>query len=97
MTKAELVMRISSKTGLEPMIVRAVIEEVMGEIKSEMMKGNNTYLRGFGSFILKTQTPKRARNISTGESVMIPERNIPAFKPAREFKGAITSKSINHA
>ena len=43
------------------------------------------FLRGFGSFITKTRKQKTARNISKGETIIIPEHKIPAFKPAKVF------------
>jgi DNA-binding protein HU-beta len=43
------------------------------------------YLRGFGSFIIKTRSQKTARNISKGTTIIIPEHRIPAFKPAKVF------------
>ena len=48
-------------------------------------KGENVYLRGFGSFILKRRAEKTARNISKNTTVIIPAHDIPAFKPAKEF------------
>ena len=43
------------------------------------------YLRGFGSFIVKKRAQKTARNISKNTTIIIPEHNIPAFKPAKTF------------
>ena len=48
--------------------------------------GENVYLRGFGSFIVKTRAEKTARNISKNTTLVIPAHNIPAFKPANCFK-----------
>ena len=57
----------------------------MESVKESLSKGENVYLRGFGSFIIKTRSQKTARNISKGTSIVIPEHNIPAFKPAKVF------------
>jgi DNA-binding protein HU-beta len=43
------------------------------------------YLRGFGSFIVKKRAKKTARNISKNTTLIIPEHNIPSFKPAKVF------------
>ena len=43
------------------------------------------YLRGFGSFIIKTRAEKTGRNISKNTAVIIPAHNIPAFKPSKTF------------
>ena len=47
--------------------------------------GENVYLRGFGSFIVKVRSEKTARNISKNTTIIIPEHKIPAFKPAKVF------------
>ena len=55
------------------------------ELKKSLEKGDNVYLRGFGSFIVKKRAQKTARNISQNTTIIIPEHNIPAFKPAKTF------------
>ncbi|NQV77875.1 MAG: HU family DNA-binding protein, partial [Lutibacter sp.] len=54
MTKAEIVSSISEKSGIEKADVLATVEAFMDEVKVSLEKGNNVYLRGFGSFIVKT-------------------------------------------
>ena len=57
----------------------------MASVKESLADGENVYLRGFGSFILKKRAEKTARNISKNTTIIIPEHNIPAFKPAKTF------------
>lgn len=85
MTKAELCKRISDKTGCDAQTVLAVVESLMVEVKESLEKGENVYLRGFGSFIVKQRAEKMARNISKNTTVIVPAHNIPAFKPTKEF------------
>lgn len=85
MTKADIVNEISRSTGLEKAAVLATVEQFMNVVKDSMIAGDNVYLRGFGSFIIKTRKEKTARNISKNTSIVIPEHNIPAFKPSRVF------------
>ena len=85
MTKAEIVAEISAKTGLEKQVVLTVVESMMDTIKTSMINGNEVFLRGFGSFIIKHRAEKTARNISKNTTIIIPAHNIPAFKPAKEF------------
>ncbi len=85
MTKAEIVSEIAAKTGLEKQVVLTVVESMMETIKTSMINGNEVFLRGFGSFIIKHRAEKTARNISKNTTIIIPEHNIPAFKPAKEF------------
>ena len=53
MTKAEIVSEIAAKTGLEKQVVLTVVEGMMDTIKTSMINGNEVFLRGFGSFIIK--------------------------------------------
>ena len=85
MTKADIVNEISRSTGLEKAAVLTTIEKFLETVKETMAKGENVYLRGFGSFILKTRKEKTARNISKNTTIIIPEHKIPAFKPAKTF------------
>ncbi|MCI5757876.1 MAG: HU family DNA-binding protein [Alloprevotella sp.] len=85
MTKADIVNSISQKTGIDKLIVLNTVEAFMATVKENMANGENIYLRGFGSFILKRRAQKTARNISKNTALIIPEHNIPAFKPAKTF------------
>lgn len=85
MTKAEIVSEIAKTTGIDRANVQATVEKFMEVVKDSLIEGENVYLRGFGSFIIKTRSAKTARNISKGTTIMIPEHKIPAFKPAKSF------------
>ena len=85
MTKADIVSEISKKTGIDKSTVLTTVEAFMGVVKDSLAGGNNVYLRGFGSFILKKRAPKTARNITKNTTIIIPEHYIPAFKPAKSF------------
>jgi len=82
MTKAQIVAEIANKTGIEKVAVQATVEAFMESLKSSMIHGQNVYLRGFGSFIIKKRAEKTGRNISKNTTIIIPAHNIPAFKPA---------------
>ena len=85
MTKADIVREIAKKTGIENATVLASVEAFMETVKESLAKEENVSLRGFGSFILKKRAAKTARNISKNTTLIIPEHNIPAFKPAKTF------------
>ena len=92
MTKAELVNTISNKLGTEKNETQKVIEAFMQEIRTSMYNGDNVYLRGFGSFIIKTRAAKTGRNISKNTAIEIPAHNIPAFKPSKTFVEKVKTK-----
>ena len=92
MTKADIVNEISKNAGIEKAAVVATIEGFMDIVKDSLAKGENVYLRGFGSFIVKKRAQKTARNISKNTTIIIPEHNIPAFKPAQVFMETMKAK-----
>jgi DNA-binding protein HU-beta len=85
MTKADIVAEIATETGVERNDVSKTVESFMSAIKSSLSKGENVYLRGFGSFIVKERAEKTGRNISKNTTIIIPAHNIPSFKPAKTF------------
>lgn len=89
MTKAELVNEIAISTGYDKRTISLVVENFVNSVKGAMGKGENVYIRGFGSFILKTRKAKVARNIRSKTSVAVPEHSIPMFKAGNEFKEAV--------
>ncbi|MEO5789880.1 MAG: HU family DNA-binding protein [Gelidibacter sp.] len=91
MTKADLVAKISERLGMEKGDVQATVETFMEEVKTSLEGGDNVYLRGFGSFIIKTRAEKTGRNISKNTTIKIPAHNIPAFKPAKVFVESVKS------
>ena len=92
MTKADIVNNISDQLGIDKTDVQATVENFMKEIIDSLENGENVYLRGFGSFIIKTRAEKTGRNISKNVAVRIPAHNIPAFKPAKIFTNGVKSK-----
>ena len=89
MTKAEIVREVSKSTGIEATTVMAVVEGFMEAVKGSLAKENNVYLRGFGTFEVKTRAQKTARNITRNTTVIIPEHKVTAFKPCPEFKNQV--------
>jgi DNA-binding protein HU-beta len=67
----------------------AVVEGFMETVKGSLAKENNVYLRGFGTFEVKTRAQKTARNITKNTTVIIPEHKVPTFKPCAEFKNQV--------
>lgn len=86
MTKLEIVTEIAKSTGVDKSSVLSVVEQFMTVVKDSLAHGENVYLRGFGSFIVKRRADKIARNINKNTTIIVPAYNIPAFKPADAFK-----------
>ncbi len=85
MRKADLVNAISEKTGIAKVDVLVSLEALFKEIKTTLQSGENVYIRGFGSFVIKRRAKKVGRHIKKGAAIVIPEHYIPSFKPAKVF------------
>ena len=91
MVKADLVHKLSVKTGVERKVVSAVIEMFMDTVKDSLEKGDNVYLREFGTFAIKSKAAKKARNIVKSNdgyittTINIPPHVVPSFKPSKKF------------
>ncbi|MFA5464306.1 MAG: HU family DNA-binding protein [Dysgonamonadaceae bacterium] len=64
----------------------------MSTVKNSLLRKENVYLRGFGSFVVKQRAQKTGRNISKNTTIIIPAHNIPSFKPAKSFSNTIKAK-----
>lgn len=93
MTKADIISEISTKTGIEKIDVQETVEAFFKVIKTSMISGENVYVRGFGSFVVKKRAQKTARNISKNTAIIIPEHFVPSFKPAKVFVDKVKSNS----
>mgnify|MGYP006299854447 CR=1 FL=1 len=89
MTKADIVSEISRKTGIEKVTVQKTVEAFMESVKESMIGGENVYLRGFGSFIVKKRAQKKARDIGKNKEIVLPEQYVPVFKPSDKLKEGV--------
>lgn len=85
MTKAEIISEVAMATGLSKREVTAVVEAFMESVKNHLLKKENVFLRGFGSFIIKHRAAKTARNISKNTTITIAAHDLPSFKPAKSL------------
>ena len=94
MTKADIINEISNSTGLPKKDVAVTVEAFMESIKNSLLKKENVYLRGFGSFIVKHRAEKTARNISKNTTIVIAAHDFPSFKPAKSFVGKMKGEEV---
>ncbi len=92
MTKADIVSEISKNTGIDKATVLTSVEAFMETVMNSMKGGNNVYLRGFGSFVVKKRAAKAARDIQNDTTIIIPERFVPTFKPSQQFADELKEK-----
>ena len=91
-TKAEIVDEVSRATGLTKVETETVMNGIMSTITSALESERRGELRGFGTFGVKRRDPRKARNPGTGETVFLPERYVPTFKPS-----GLLRKNVNNA
>ena len=85
MTKLDIVNAISEQTGIPASDVYTVIEAFTATVKDNLLQGNEIFLRGFGSFLIKTRKERTGRNIQQNTTMIIEAHDLPSFKPAKSF------------
>lgn len=86
MTKADLVERIAAKVNLSKKDSEIVVNTVFRCIIEALARDDKVELRGFGSFRTRERKPRIGRNPKTGESVKVPQKRVPFFKPGKNLK-----------
>ena len=89
MTKAEVIAGITAKTGKEKEATEMIVDAFFKVVQSSLIKGEDVFVRGFGTFLVKKRAAKVGRNITKNTAVQIPESYIPAFRPGDEFKNKV--------
>ena len=90
MTKSELIEKLAeqqqhlSQTDID-LAVRSIIEQMSAALAC----GDRIEIRGFGSFCLHFRPPRIGRNPKTGESVALPGKHVPHFKPGKELRDRV--------
>lgn len=89
MTKADIVERIHSSTGMTQKESMEMVEAVFSIMKSTLESGETLKLSGFGNFVVKQKNDRRGRNPQTGETITIEARRVLSFKPSSVLRDAI--------
>ena len=93
MKKLDIVNKIAMDCDIDKRNVSLVVESFMKEVKDSLTSGENVYLRGFGSFIIKKRAEKTARNITKKTIIKVPAHFIPTFKACKDFKHEDSKKN----
>lgn len=89
MTKADIVEKIASGTGLTKLETEAIVEGFLNTVIHALREGRGIEIRGFGSYKVKKKNSRQARNPRTGEKVFVEEHYVPVFKFSKDFKQAV--------
>jgi len=86
MKRSELIERLAKKGGWQRHEAARMLEEIFGVIRETLSADGRVELRGFGVFATRQRASRAARNINTGESVMIRPHRTAVFRPGRLLK-----------
>lgn len=89
MTKADIIDRIATGTGLTKIETEAVVNGFMTTVVQALQEGDSVELRGFGSFRAQLRAARTARNPRTKEKVKVAARYVPVFKPSKDFRESV--------
>jgi integration host factor subunit beta len=87
MIRSELLQAVAAENpDLRPEEVEQVVTIFFDEIGKRLAEGGRVELRGFGAFSTRSRASRTGRNPRTGESVDVPAKRVPYFKPGKEMR-----------
>ena len=89
MNKKELISLIAEDTGFTQKNVSLVVDSMVKNIEGAVANGESIHLSGFGIFTVQKRAARQGRNLHTGDTVNVPAKVIPKFKPGKEFKDIV--------
>ena len=89
MTRAELVVNVAEKSGLDRKSTDKVVVAVFETIKQALIEGDKVQIIGFGTFENRERSARTGRNPRTGEPIDIPSSKLPSFKAGKLLKEAV--------
>ena len=92
MIRSELVSAIARENpGLRAEEVEKIISTFFDEIGQKLASGGRVELRGFGAFSTRARDPRKGRNPRTGDTVSVPGKRVPYFKPGKEMRARLNA------
>ncbi|WP_423456118.1 integration host factor subunit beta [Ottowia sp. VDI28] len=96
MTRSDLVELLAERFGqLTHRDAEAAVKTILDTMSDALTRGHRIEIRGFGSFSINRRAPRLGRNPRTGESVQIPERRVPHFKPGKALRETVGSQPVD--
>lgn len=94
MTRSDLVEALAARFGqLTQRDAEFAVKTILDAMGDAMVKGHRIEIRGFGSFSINHRAPRIGRNPRSGESVMIPEKRVPHFKPGKALREQVDART----
>jgi integration host factor subunit beta len=95
MTRSDLVEELAARfTQLTQRDAEYAVKAILDAMNDALARGHRIEIRGFGSFSVTHRAPRMGRNPRSGESVAIPEKRVPHFKPGKALRQAVDQRTI---
>jgi integration host factor subunit beta len=94
MTRSDLVEELAAQfSQLTRRDAEFAVKTILDAVGNAMVRGHRIEIRGFGSFSVNRRPPRVGRNPRSGESVAIPEKRVPHFKPGKALREAVDART----
>ena len=94
MTRSNLVEELAARfSQLTHRDAEHAVKTLLDAMSDTLACGNRIEIRGFGSFSINRRPPRMGRNPRSGESVAIPEKRVPHFKPGKALREAVDKRT----
>ena len=94
MTRSDLVEELAARFGqLTQRDAEFAVKAILDAMNDALVRGHRIEIRGFGSFSINRRPPRMGRNLRSGESVAIPEKKVPHFKPGKALREAVDART----
>jgi integration host factor subunit beta len=94
MTRSDLVEELAARFAqLTHRDAESAVKTILDAMADALVRGNRIEIRGFGSFSVSRRPPRIGRNPRSGESVAVPEKRVPHFKPGKALREAVDERT----
>jgi integration host factor subunit beta len=94
MTRSDLVEELANRfPQLTQKDAESAVKAILDAMSQALVRGHRIEIRGFGSFTINRRPPRMGRNPRSGESVAIPEKRVPHFKPGKALREAVDQRT----
>ena len=94
MTRSDLVEELAARFGqLTHRDAEFAVKAILDAMNDAMVRGHRIEIRGFGSFSISHRPPRIGRNPRSGESVAVPEKRVPHFKPGKALRESVDAQT----
>jgi integration host factor subunit beta len=94
MTRSDIVEELASRfSQLTHRDAEYAVKAILDAMSEALVRGHRIERRGFGTFSISRRSPRLGRNPRSGESVQIPEKRVPHFKPGKALREAVDKRT----